>query len=607
MSAAPTYGESSPPSAEHPSTKTGDALRDLIAKLEGRFDGSAVWVHFQGKEFESKSKDLVDAIRLELRQAGVALPTVAAVKSELGMLAAQVRKSAPPTVDTRAEAGDIDDEEGGPEPGKAKLLGMIIRAKYKVTTARSGREYLERDGIALSAGEQGLKRELAGWFFKQHGMTITEGTIKETISGMIGAAILDGKCDPYAADPPIRVAGDSRRIVINLLTGEHLAIDPKGAQIEPAGTSQAFRRRGLLLPLPRPVMPQSERDVHAVLDETRDLLGMSDAHTFASVCAWWIASLRPQSPYPILAINGEAGAGKSFISKLIRATIDPREELLTDRPKEGQDIAIACGHQHVVAYDNLEEPSADMANVMCRVATGASVEVRKLYSDDDLSVLPVRNPLLVNGIGDLSTRPDLLSRTLPIQLGKRVDRFSETELFERFEELHPRLFGALVFAMSRAMSGWRSVRGIPDEIRMREPCQWAIAAETVLGFEPGTMLSVYAEALVYGASVASDNPVLIAVVEFMKGQNPDHRGVKTWDGTIGDLLDRLNAGRVPTAGAPWAKTPPAPAGWPKAGNKLSEELVRLAGALRAAGVTHEKLKPTKVERRHHIEYVDPKG
>jgi hypothetical protein len=71
--------------------------------------------------------------------------------------------------------------------------------------------------------------------------------------------------------------------------------------------------------------------------------------------------------------------------------------------------------------------------------------VRQLYTDDDEVLFQAARPLLVNGIEDVITRPDLADRAIFLTLPPIADarRQSERELWRQFEFARPLILGLI--------------------------------------------------------------------------------------------------------------------------------------------------------------------
>src|SRR5262249_53930374 len=129
------------------------------------------------------------------------------------------------------------------------------------------------------------------------------------------------------------------------------------------------------------------------------------------------------------------------------------------------------------------------------VGTGPRLRVNPAYlrewADDDEVLFQAARPLLVNGIEDVISRPDLADRSIFLTLAPigEQQRRSEHELWRNFETARPRILGALLDA---AVCG---LRRLPDLNltrlpRMADPALWATACETA-HWPAGTFLSAY--------------------------------------------------------------------------------------------------------------------
>jgi hypothetical protein len=188
---------------------------------------------------------------------------------------------------------------------------------------------------------------------------------------------------------------------------------------------------------------------------------------------------------------------------VIVALIDPNADPLRAAPRDERDLAIAAANRRVLAFDNLSGIPPWLSDAFCRLATGGAVGTRKLYEDDEEVVFDAKRPVILNGIHHLINRlwrlfddvaRDLLDRSLCVQppLLSRQSRRAEQDLWEAFERARPAIFGALLRAVSGALSNVDHVR--LDELpRMADLAIWITAAEPALGWPPGTFLRAYAK------------------------------------------------------------------------------------------------------------------
>ena len=69
----------------------------------------------------------------------------------------------------------------------------------------------------------------------------------------------------------------------------------------------------------------------------RDHLNVDD-DSFVLIVSWLLAILRGRGPYPILALTGEQGTGKSLLADMLRSLIDPRTAGLRSLPRDARDL-----------------------------------------------------------------------------------------------------------------------------------------------------------------------------------------------------------------------------------------------------------------------------
>ncbi|MCP4446975.1 MAG: hypothetical protein GY811_16740 [Myxococcales bacterium] len=165
-----------------------------------------------------------------------------------------------------------------------------------------------------------------------------------------------------------------------------------------------FIRAAGMLPLPKPERGGS-------LDALRTLINATD-ETWILIKAWAVGAIRTVGSFPILLTTGEQGSAKTTLAKMLRRMIDPNKADLRSPPRSEQDLVIGASHGWALAYDNISYLPAPLSDALCRMSTGGGFATRKLYCDDEEVIFDAKRPLLLNGIEDFATRPDLLDRSI---------------------------------------------------------------------------------------------------------------------------------------------------------------------------------------------------
>ena len=114
--------------------------------------------------------------------------------------------------------------------------------------------------------------------------------------------------------------------------------------------------------------------------------------------------------------SGPQGSTKSWLFRWIKRLIDPSSIELLSLPRNDRELAQQLEHHWIVPYDNLTYLQDWASDMLCRAVTGGGIAVRKLYSDDEDTILQFKRCILLNGINVAAQRGDLLDRSTLIGL-----------------------------------------------------------------------------------------------------------------------------------------------------------------------------------------------
>ena len=160
--------------------------------------------------------------------------------------------------------------------------------------------------------------------------------------------------------------------------------------------------------------------------------------------AWCLGALLPNGPYPILVFGGEQGSGKSTLARLAQRITDPIHGDLLQPPQNDRDLIAAAKSNRVLAFDNLSGIDADLADSLCRLATGSEIGGRALYTDHDTASFAACRPVVINGIPDLAARADLADRSIVLHLSNLPERMTEADWRARVDAVLPATFAGPV-------------------------------------------------------------------------------------------------------------------------------------------------------------------
>ncbi|MGY4800158.1 hypothetical protein [Teichococcus aerofrigidensis] len=307
----------------------------------------------------------------------------------------------------------------------------------------------------------------------------------------------------------------------------------------------------------------------------RNAAGQEDLTDLRLVVAWLLAALYPSGPYPVLALDGEQGSGKSTASKMLRRLVDPNMAEHRATPRSEDDLLIAAQNGRIVAIDNVSYLDPDMADALCRLATGAGFSKRRLYSDSEEVIVSVARPVLLNGIPSLLARGDLADRALAIALPPIPDaaRKPEDEVWKDFDAAAPGILALLLDGLALALKRLPTLR-LSRLPRMADFARLACAAAPAFGWTEEEMLeAIEGNRAAAVANVIEADPIAVAIQSIAT----NHASHTAWTGSATRLLELVNEA-VPIEIQ-------RERGYPKDAARLSARLKRVSPALRRAGVT----------------------
>lgn len=290
------------------------------------------------------------------------------------------------------------------------------------------------------------------------------------------------------------------------------------------------------------------------------------------VLAWLLEAYRSDTPYPVLELIGEQGSAKSTTQETIRHFVDPNRVMLRGRPKSVEDVFVAAGANHVVSLENLSSITPDLSDALCTISTGGGHAGRQFYTNGEEHIIAAHNPIMLNGIGAVVTRPDLLDRAIAISLPTIERRNTESEHGQRLERDAPIIMAGLLDLFCQTLARLPDVQIDPEQRpRMADFATLGEAMHRAMGGIPGEWLTLYTghrqDAI---RRTIDSSPVAQACIEFVEAG-------RTHSGTVKGLLEALNdrdAARSVERGDYWPRSPKG----------LGDALRRSAPALRQIGV-----------------------
>ena len=454
-------------------------------------------------------------------------------------------------------------EAGGCGPTQADIL-IELTQSADLFHARDGAGFADLDinghRETWPIRAKGFRRWLARRFFDATGGAPSSEALRSALNVIEAKAHFDA---PERA-VHVRIGGLDGRLYLDLgdETWRAVEIDAAGWRVID-NPPVRFRRAAGMQALPAPVVGGS-------VEALRSFLNVRSDADFVLVIAWALASLRNRGPYPVIVLSGEQGSAKSTFSAILRALLDPNTAPLRALPREDRDLFIAASNGHVLAFDNVSGLPAWISDTLCRLATGGGFAVRQLYSDQDEVLFDATRPVILNGIEDIVTRPDLADRAVFLTLEPIPEkrRRPEAELWAAFEAERPSILGVLLDAVVEGLKRLPETH-LPKLPRMADFALWATACETAL-WPTGTFWSAYCGNRDQAVDGVIDADPIANAVRALTATRTE------WTGTASELLGAL----AEMAGERVARSKT----WPDSPRALAGRLRRAAAFLRKIGI-----------------------
>lgn len=376
-----------------------------------------------------------------------------------------------------------------------------------------------QDGKVMPIYSEEMKSILTYQYHKKYDLALSGTALKEALDTACSRALQEGdewdiriRCarNPEALEiDHVEERGLRIRILPDLVElieskdGKHYFIQPPGA---------------LALPL-----PNFEAGAEAALSHLSLLeryINLQDTDDLILLVTWVAYSLYGQRGFPILALVGPAGSGKSETARMLRQLIDPNSLPLGSLPNSERDAFIEADSSRLLIYDNIQPVrKTELSDRLAKIATGGGIRPRQLYSDNATVPMFVCNPILTTSIEVPARRPDLVDRMLTVNL-QRVPEDKRTPskvLEQRYLEDAPKIFAGICVLISQVMVELQSLDADSIQLpRLADFGLFGIAAERVMGAAEGTFMQLYQKAVKESSQgVVEEEPLLEAVIAFM--------------------------------------------------------------------------------------------
>jgi len=252
----------------------------------------------------------------------------------------------------------------------------------------------------------------------------------------------------------------------------------------------------------------------------------------------------PDIQHPIVQLSGKPGSKKSTKGKIAVGLYDNRKSKilktanLIDFPKDPKELAKLCSNHSAICLDNVSYLNSDQSDVLSKYVTGANIEGRKLYTDNDIFSTSYQGSAFLTSVEPVFSKPDLLTRAVDFVEDVQDDdtRIDEDKFWINFEEAKGEILGGIFNLISKAMK-------IKDEIklnkgvssRMSSFLKWGCAITIEDGNKQNDFIEAYIRSKIrLNDSLIYSDKVCLLIVKFMESKSE-------WEGNTSQLLLQLKS------------------------------------------------------------------
>lgn len=404
---------------------------------------------------------------------------------------------------------------------------------------------------------------LAKLSWEKYGKAIGSESIKNIINILEGKARFDGEMIKLHN----RIAHYEGNLWYDLgnENWEFLKITPDGWSIE-KNPPIIFRRYPHHL---SQLNPSQYNNLECLLDH----INIINPEHKLLLLVYIVSCFIPGFPHVMLTVFGSQGSSKSTLLRLLRMTIDPSMVDIASFPSSQKELIQMLAHNHFLPFDNVSYISEDNSDTLCKAITGGGHVKRELFENDEDIIYKFMRCISINGINLVTTRPDLLERSLLIEL-ERIEpekRMTENKLYEKFNKDLPDILCGVFNALAKAQKIYPTIQ-LKSHPRMADWAHWGCAIAEALGYKQADFLKAYYNNINRQTEMlVNENIVAIALMQFMENKK-EHIATPT------DLLQQL------TNDASFNDIDTREKGWPKGAHILSRRLNELSTPLKEMGL-----------------------
>jgi len=311
--------------------------------------------------------------------------------------------------------------------------------------------------------------------------------------------------------------------------------------------------------------------------EIFEFINIEDEEMKLLLLVWIISCFVKGFPHPAPMLYGPQGSAKTTASEILKAIPDPSTMKTTRLSHDLKEVTQILAHSWLTIFDNVSHDKFfdSTSDLLCTVITGGGVSKRELYSDDDDIIYDLQRVVGLNGINLVASRPDLLDRSILIELARIPEekRKSADDVSTTFREKLPGILGGIFDTLVKVINIKPTLTFPKGLLRMADFTVWGSAIAIALGYTREQFFSAYTNNIKrQNEGVINDSLVASLISSLLERSDG-------WEGTSTQLLQKLGENE----NSEQDETLKRDTSFPKAANALSRALNELKTSLAETG------------------------
>lgn len=293
--------------------------------------------------------------------------------------------------------------------------------------------------------------------YKEKNKVFTDKDIKMALGSIRAYVTIKGKRKRLSLR--YAISDDRKTIYIDRCSKENdvIKIDTNGVELIPMSECPTiFKRNKGMAELPKPIYRKGKNDHQLLLKYFLN----NNPDDFKALIGFLIGAMCPTFNQPLLSVTGEAGSGKTTLVTILSELIDPYDrgsrktnQVVNVKGRlDSNEFAVLKSNRYLLPIDNLSGINGELSDTISMAVTGGAVEVRKMYTNNEVVTMILDGVVILNGINDSVKKSDLADRCVFLTLPTIPPTSrQEQSIWSSFEKDKPYILGDIYQAISTGL------------------------------------------------------------------------------------------------------------------------------------------------------------